>query len=242
MMLPTILLIHGAWHTPATYAKLTDSLESYGYNVHIPRLPSLDEVSERGLTGDIAHVRSVASSLLAEGRRLVVIMHSYGGQVGTSALAGLGPGVLHLIYMCAFAIPRTTSLFEQTQEAGAEELIPLVFDIGEDGTVAVKDVRTMFFGEVRGEEVEEYVGTLVERWDGSGMFERGTGEAWKEVSVTYVVTTDDKMLDVSRQKKMIEDMRAQGSDVSVVELKDGHCPNLTSTEDIVKVVRSVKVE
>lgn len=36
-----ILIVHGAWHVPGSYKKLTNSLEAAGYAVHVPRLPSM---------------------------------------------------------------------------------------------------------------------------------------------------------------------------------------------------------
>ena len=173
-------------------------------------------------------------------------MHSYGGQVGSSALAGLVPtgtetdGVLHLIYMCAFALPKTMSLFDQTKESGLEDAMSAAFDVGEDGRVAMRDPKGVLFGEegsqVKG--VDGYLETLVERWNGSAMVERGDGEAWREVGmgVTYVVTTEDRMVAVERQRAMVEGMRREGVEVDVVEVKTGHCPNLTAVEEIVEVV------
>jgi pimeloyl-ACP methyl ester carboxylesterase len=60
------------------------------------------------------HIRSIAKGLVNEGRNVVVMMHSYGGQVGTNALHGLDKehgrkaeqsgGISRLIYMTAYAI------------------------------------------------------------------------------------------------------------------------------------------
>lgn len=38
---PVIVIVHGAWHVPASYDKLTKGLEAAGYEVHVPRLPSM---------------------------------------------------------------------------------------------------------------------------------------------------------------------------------------------------------
>ncbi|KAK1758065.1 Alpha/beta hydrolase fold-1 [Echria macrotheca] len=242
MTLPTILIVPGAWHTPASYARLCAALQHHGYPVSIPRLPSADSTGPGALATDIAHVRSVATSLLASGQKLIVLMYSYGGQVGSSAVAGLGPGVLRLIYLCAFALPKTMSLFDQERESGLLGKLP--FEAGEDGRARMKDPRGLMFGV--GVEVEggdEYLGTLVEWCNGSGIFEYGSGEAWREVpDVTYVVATEDEMVIPRRQWMMIDEMRAEGVNVNVVEVKTGHCPNWTAVDEVVEVVRGVKVE
>jgi hypothetical protein len=77
---------------PESYSKLTHALESVGYEVHVPRLPSMNE--ERPPTADLATdtavIRSYVENLVQNGRTVAVILYSYGGQVGTNALVGLG--------------------------------------------------------------------------------------------------------------------------------------------------------
>lgn len=69
---------------------------------------------------DVAIVRDIATSLADDGKEIVVLMHSYGGMVGTDALydmsvssraeAGLKGGVKRLVYMCAFIPQKGQSL------------------------------------------------------------------------------------------------------------------------------------
>ena len=107
---PTILLIHGAWHYPSLYAPFCKSLEALGYEVVCPRLLSCNDAvpPTKFLHDDVALIRGTAQSLLDEGKRVVAVMHSYGGMVGTDALHGLP--IQHLIYMTAFVPPSGKSL------------------------------------------------------------------------------------------------------------------------------------
>lgn len=102
---------------PENYSKLTKALEAAGHEVHVPRHPSMNQ--ERpptaGLAEDTANMRSYVKKLVESGRRVIALLHSYGGQVGTNALHGLGlegrsakgllGGVSDLVYMGAFALP-----------------------------------------------------------------------------------------------------------------------------------------
>lgn len=99
---PALLLIHGAWHHPEFYAPLCKSLEALNYEVVCPRLPSCNDAvpPTKSLHDDVALIRATAQTLLNGGKRVVAIMHSYGGMVGTEALHGLP--IEHLIYMTAF--------------------------------------------------------------------------------------------------------------------------------------------
>ena len=89
---PTLLLIQDGWHVPSTYSKPTDSLQNASFEVHIPRLPSMNENRplNADLNTDTQLIRDYASSLIDAGRTVIVIIQSYGGQVGTNALCGLG--------------------------------------------------------------------------------------------------------------------------------------------------------
>jgi len=70
-------------------------------------------------------MRKVVGKLVDEGGTVTVVMHSYGGQVGTNALYDMGiesrarqnlsGGVSHLIYMCAFALPENGSMVKKVE-------------------------------------------------------------------------------------------------------------------------------
>jgi pimeloyl-ACP methyl ester carboxylesterase len=119
---PTVLIIHGAWHHPAYFASVIDLLKAQGYDAVCPHLPTCnhDETPTKTLADDIALIRDTASTLADDGKEIIVLMHSYGGVVGTDALYGLSTservrqgfkGVLkRLVYMRAFIPHKGQSL------------------------------------------------------------------------------------------------------------------------------------
>ena len=244
---PTLVLIHGGWHIPSTYSKFTSSLRSAGYEVHVPRLPSMNEARppNTDLATDTALIRAYVESLIDAGRTVITIMHSYGGQVGTNALHGLGPrthqlgGVAHLIYMCAFALPEGGSMVSKVKEFGHEHLLPLAFDFADDVSCVSRDPKTLLVGPgVDDAEMEIYLSSLV-RWNGKSIYQTIEHCAWREIPVTYVYTSQDMTIPLDYQKSMVEHMQAEGQIVHTVELATGHCPNLTMTQDVVEVVINV---
>jgi alpha-beta hydrolase superfamily lysophospholipase len=112
---PVILVIGGGWHTPLSYARLTNAFKDAEYEVHCPQHPSVspNRPPKAGLKEDTANMRSYVEDMLRSGKKVVAIAHSYGGQVASNSLHGLGVGaratsglsggVSMLIYMCAFA-------------------------------------------------------------------------------------------------------------------------------------------
>jgi alpha-beta hydrolase superfamily lysophospholipase len=126
-MKPSVLIVHGAWHTPAHYQEVVNHLKQNGFeDTHCPRLPSATEIlpllATANLKGDTAAIHSAIKSLVDLARNVLVLMHSYGGVVGTNALdsllapqrkaLGLQGGVIHIIYMAAFVQPAGSRLVD----------------------------------------------------------------------------------------------------------------------------------
>ncbi|KAK0710703.1 Alpha/beta hydrolase fold-1 [Lasiosphaeris hirsuta] len=250
---PTILLIHGAWHTSKNLEKLKLALEAAGYAASVPQLPSVSEVSPptADLAADTAVLRKHTEDLLEAGQTVVAVAHSYGGQVATNALAGLDlasrardgrpGGIARLVYLCAFFLPKGKSMIDVLREFGHEALLPLVFDIAEDRSIVCRDVKTTMLGPgVEGEEINAYIASLGPRWNEKCMYDEITSdEAWRVIPVTYIHTTQDTMVPMAYQTSMVEYIQAQGTEVETFTLESGHCPNLTATEDLVDVIKKL---
>ncbi|KAF2101227.1 alpha/beta-hydrolase [Rhizodiscina lignyota] len=133
---PTILFAHGAFHTPESFSNLASALEKKGY--HCPndfQLPSIDAPSSAapGLLEDAQALRQyVLECIDGTGRfesqgpnDCVVVMHSYGGAVGSQALEGLGtkqrPGkkaIKKLVYINANIVEPGDTVQAQMERFG----------------------------------------------------------------------------------------------------------------------------
>jgi pimeloyl-ACP methyl ester carboxylesterase len=252
---PTILIIPGGWHTPAHYASLQHTLESAGFKVHTPTLPStsLSHPPYADLAADTAHIRCEAERLIEDGSELLVLMHSYGGQAGTNALsglsvserieAGLRGGVRDLVYLSAAASLEGKSMVDMVRHFDHESLMPFAFDFADDKSCVNRDPKMLLIGDASGvseTEIEKYVRGLA-RWNGQCMYDALTTEraAWRDIRVTYIHTTKDMTLPYDYQKEFVQGMRKEGVDVQTKTLEMGHCANLTATEAVVDVVRKV---
>lgn len=202
-----------------------------------------------GLSDDSALVRSYVESLVRAGRSVVAIAHSYGGQVATNALCGLGVdaraakglkgGVSHLIYLAGYAVPEGIAMMDKVEEFGHMYFVPVAFHFAEDGTCVSGDPKKLIIGPGRSdEEVEAYLKTWV-RWHGNVMYQPSEHAAWREISVAYVKATADMTVPVNYQEQFIEVMEKAGRKVQVFELDTGHCPNFTATDGVVDAVNKV---
>jgi hypothetical protein len=116
-----IVIVQGSFHIPLAYRTLTESLQHRGFDTFQPELPSCSNVGDDDFPSKTLHddsmvVQSLIERLVKnENKRVFVVMHSYGGLVGSNAIsedlsfkdrkaAGLPGGVFHLFYIAAFLL------------------------------------------------------------------------------------------------------------------------------------------
>jgi pimeloyl-ACP methyl ester carboxylesterase len=90
---PTIVLVHGAFADASGWAGVEQRLQRSGYTAIAPANPL------RGVASDSAYIASVLASIDGP---IVLVGHSYGGEVITNAATG-NPNVKALVYIAAFA-------------------------------------------------------------------------------------------------------------------------------------------
>lgn len=246
---------------PKGYARLATALEAAGYEVHVPRLPSNNgkRPPNADLADDTALIRGYVSSLIGAGRHALVIAHSYGGQVCSNSLYGLGlearsaqglkGGVSQLIYMTASAMVEGKSMMTSVEKFGHMDLMPVVFSFSDndDGSGIVRDARLAFVGPYPDDmeaEVDEYVKTLV-YFNGKSMHDTVDHAAWREIPVAYILTKNEMSLPLDYQKAWVAEMESAGRKVQTFELDTPHAPHaphLTATEDVVDIVNKVVLQ
>ncbi len=89
---PTIVLVHGAWADGSSWSAVTSKLQSAGYTVDVEANPL------RSLATDAQYLRDLLATIPGP---VVLVGHSYGGMVTTSAATG-NPNVKALVYVDAF--------------------------------------------------------------------------------------------------------------------------------------------
>lgn len=135
MTLPTLIFVHGGWHSPSFFDKITPPLEWRGYKCLTPQLLNSPAPDDSALPPssnepDIQMVRKLILAETSAGNNVVLLGHSSGGVIACSAVKGFtsernesrqqlqypevakGAGsVLGLILISAFIIPSNTSIF-----------------------------------------------------------------------------------------------------------------------------------
>jgi alpha-beta hydrolase superfamily lysophospholipase len=123
---PEIVFVQGSFQTPLVYNNVVTGLRDLGYSVTLPPRPSCSDVNDddfptRTLTDDASAVTKFIEQLAEDGKMVVVVMHSYGGIVGSEAIPeslsyagrqarGQKGGVIHLVFYTAFLLEKGKSV------------------------------------------------------------------------------------------------------------------------------------
>lgn len=132
--LPTIVVVQGSFQTPQVYEQLVNGLSEMGYLVIHPQLPSCSNTDSPdfpkvSLLDDAATIRGeLLRQIEDDGKLVIVVMHSYGGLVGSEAITAdlhftkrraknLPGGVVHLFFYTAFLLNEGQSVLSAFGES-----------------------------------------------------------------------------------------------------------------------------
>lgn len=201
---PLIVLVPGAWTPPTAYHKLVSILEKapYNFTVHSPSLASNNGATPPNtFEADVEAVRSAIEPLVTAGNDVVLIMHSYGGVVGSSSIAGLTKkdrqtkglpgGISHLFYISAYLLAKDQSAWDVLVQAGGDtpERRTLV-EFKDDGTWLPTDAISGLYSDLEPEDQEEQKAGIRPHFF-SALLGKATHEPWRDVPSTYIYTEND---------------------------------------------------
>jgi pimeloyl-ACP methyl ester carboxylesterase len=160
---PVLILVPGAWHTAEIWNQVTSLLEARGYKCIAVSLPSTNGTNTTTFRDDVHAVQKAIEAETTQGLDVVLVVHSYGGAVGQSAIKGFakpktgGEGHGYVVGLASMA-----SGFGQTGVSFIDGLggkPPPTWTAGADGyaTLAV-DPKDLFYHDVV--DAEYWVGKL----------------------------------------------------------------------------------
>ena len=196
----TVVLVHGAWHGPWCFDRVVEGLEARGVPVVAVdrRRPSGPNGELRGVVDSAENERIVRAALDEIEGPIVLLGHSFGGTVITTAPLG-NDSVKHLVYLTAM-MPDTDGAvpdnFVNPDLAGAVQA-------GDDGSTTVQAdlIRQAFYHQCSDADVERAMGELV-RDEAPVPFDAPREAAWRTIATTYVVCTEDQALLAPGQREL----------------------------------------
>ena len=243
-MEPVIVLVHDMWHTPRVYLPYIWALEQATFRVYCPQLPTCDlslPPDERSVFSDLSVLRGLLNSLFAAGKKVILVMHGYGGILGSyisdtmsfddRAARGEPGGIIHLLYMCAYIMPSGCSMADIGLWAS-----PLGIPTGGMLSVPRNPERTFFTGV--NQEIWRCIAHLVPIPE-LVMRTRLTQEAWEHIPCTYLFTRYNCAIRLERQRLMLEPVKKDGKRYGQKIYDAGHSIYLTHTREMVEEVQAI---
>jgi pimeloyl-ACP methyl ester carboxylesterase len=219
----TAVLVHGAWHGPWCWKRVTPLLDAAGVPWVAVDLPTCNEQPSRPATlaDDAAHVRAAID---AAGGPCIVVGHSYGGAVITEACAG-HPAVRRLVYLAAYMLDAGEDIFSMTASIPENAAKFAAMQRGDDGSfwLTADLVRDLFYQDCDADTIA-WAAANCRKMRGGG--QPVTQVAWRDIPSTYVVAAQDRAILPSLQRTM----SARATDV--VEWDTSHSP-FASRPDLV---------
>ncbi|KAI9811005.1 MAG: hypothetical protein M1832_001082 [Thelocarpon impressellum] len=232
---PTLVFVHGAWHSPAAWAPLRELLAAAGHKSVALQLPSSARTAPphpQTYESDVSAVQAAVLNVLDAGEEAVVVMHSYGGVVGGEAVKGLdaasrGAGktaVKGLLYIAAAALQPGQDILGAQLPSRADEEFASRIRV-EDGIVTILDAAYLFYNDLSPEASAHYA-SLLHPQAMATITQPATYAAFRDFESSYLLCTRDNALPLAFQRQMVRDAGA-GAFALVDVVEAGHSPFLS---------------
>lgn len=228
-------------------------LQKQGYDSYAVTLPSTSGDPKASLLDDINAVKTIVISQIERGQDVIIVVHSYGGFVGESALKDLPTrrkpscNSLHgkVIGLELMGTGFTQASLSFIDGLGGKP--PPFWRVNAQSGFAelVGDTTALFYHDLPEEEGKLWTGRLLPQ-SLKSLFEgrEHVYMGWRDVPVWYLVTLKDRGLPVEAARWMANDAKEKGADVTVREITSGHCPMLSmprqTAEFLVEAARALE--
>jgi pimeloyl-ACP methyl ester carboxylesterase len=208
---PTVVLVHGAFADSSGWSGVVARLRHDGYPVIAAANPL------RSLDSDAAYVGSLLDSVPGP---VILVGHSYGGEVITNAAVGHA-NVKALVYIAAFAPDQGESALalvglnpgSQLGEALVVRPYAVAGGGGADGYVDPAKFRTVMAADLRGSDAE-LLAAQQRPVDLAALQAPSGVPAWKTIPSWYLVAGADRAIPAATEKFMA---RRAGAHTVVVD-------------------------
>ncbi|KAM0426476.1 hypothetical protein ACHAPT_008167 [Fusarium lateritium] len=239
---PTLILVPGAWHLPECWHKIVSAMEARDFKCVTVGLPTASSNTEAKYADDVIAVREAIQAETTQGRNVVVVVHSFGGSVGSSALKGFTSkpedgvsGRAIGFFMIATGFVPTGITFLDLFGGKPPPIWEADYDKGLATLTA--EPRELFYHDLPEEEGKYWVGKLQQH--SLKAFTTGADYAyagWKEVPVWYLATTEDRTHPLEVQKMTVQMAKDEGGDVTFREIASSHSPFLSKPDETVAIL------
>ena len=240
---PTLVFVPGAWHGAETWDQVSSVLEAQQYKCVRVTLPSTLSNPDATYLDDMNAVRDAIVAETTQGGDVVLVAHSYGGYLASSAVKGLTRKTQdaslatkessgHAIGIAMVASGFNTTGLDLIDSFGGAP--PPQWSVNEkSGFVSIAvDAREMFYQDLPAAEGAQWVDKLREQaWKPVVEGGEHAYSGWMDVPVWYLATTEDRAMPVELQHASVQLARDAGADVTLREIGSSHSPMLSRPKE-----------
>lgn len=247
---PTLIFVPGAWHSSDTWAQVIAQLTPQGYKCIAVSLPSTMDINA-GFGDDVQAVQTAIQAETTNDKDVVLIVHSYGGQVGNSAIRGFAKqshngspargdkNSGHVIGLAMMATGFTITGVGFLEGAGGKPPPQWVADTDTGLATIVVDARDMLYHDLPEEEGALWVSKLTQQ-SLKALAEGGEHAyaGWKDVPCWFLVTLEDHALPAHVQELFVQGAIDAGATVTLQKIAASHSPMLSKVEETAAFITS----
>lgn len=216
----TIVLVHGAFADANCWSKIIPALEKSGYSVIAVQNPLTS------LEQDAATTRRVID---AQKGPVIVVGHSYGGAVMTTAAVG-AENIKALVYVAAFAPDEGEIVQQLLGQYPSKLATSLVPDAA--GFLYIDRAK---FKEAFAADVTDTERTVMETTqkpvNSTILGHKFTTPAWKSFPTWYMVASEDNAINPDLERMFAKRMKAK-----TTEIKSSHVPMISNPGAVIKLI------
>jgi pimeloyl-ACP methyl ester carboxylesterase len=182
-----VVLVHGGFVDGSGWEGVYRELKGKGYNVTVVQNPTIS------LEDDVIVTKR---AITAQDGPVVLVGHSYGGVVITEA--GNDPKVAALVYIAAFAPDRNESVETLIQNPPPGAAVPPILPPQEGFLFLDRTKFAAAFAADVNAELAAFMADSQVPWGVQALSGKVTEAAWKTKPSWYLVSTEDRMIPLTR--------------------------------------------
>jgi pimeloyl-ACP methyl ester carboxylesterase len=218
---PQVLLVHGAFHGDWCWSPLRTELEAKGVATEAVHLPFTT------FADDVVAVRQVTEGMTAAGP-VMVVGHSFGGLVISAACQDTTrSSVAHLVYLAALLqAPGEAIDLGETPGSAAIQM--------EGGELSIDpELATTAFYHHCSPQTAEWATERLRPMPLTAVTPESPTGALPSIPTTYIVCTDDQIINPNRQRQMA---KLAGN---TIEIDSDHSPFLSVPHELAEVLAGI---
>jgi len=236
------LLVHGAWHGGWCWRDVVPALTRAGHRVHAVTLTGVGErmhLMTPAITLE-THITDVANAIeMEEMDQLVLVVHSYGGMIGTAIADRMPQRLRHLVYVDA-VVPKPGESWSSTHASPTREARLVAAEASPDFSFPPPDPAVFGLAAAQAEWVRRR-----QTPHPGHTYQAALDFDPKRVAAiprTFISCTQPALATIDAVRQRIVDRGFwdgawhAGGGARVVEMKTGHDPMISAPEEFARIL------